>query len=273
VRDPVRTTLNFLAPMDGPVRTYTFDPPDGGPRFNGRLAGHAVEVHDGRPLRGQLGLDGAGFTLADQASAVHDWADEAEVRATAYAEAEDLLCALTGARQARVFDHTLRRRQPHKPPLDGAGGSFAAVREPVGRVHADYTPWSAPARLQAVLGDAAAACLARRYAIVGLWRPLNDEPLRDAPLAMADARSVSPGDMVTNELVYPDRRGETYIGRHNAAQRWFWFPEQTRDEVIVFKNFDSGTGQVVPHTAFDDPGAPIDAPPRRSIELRAFVFY
>jgi hypothetical protein len=270
---PVRTTLNFLAPMDGAVRTFTFDPPDGGPRFNGRLVGHAVEVHDARPLRSALGLEGAGFALADQKSAVRDWSDDAEVRATAYPEAEELLCALTGARQALVFDHTLRQRQPHKPALDGAGGSFAAVREPVGRVHADYTPWSAPARLQAVLGAEAPARLAQRWAIVGLWRPLNDQPLRDAPLAVADSRSVAPGDLVTNELVYPDRRGETTIGRHNPDHRWHWFPEQTRDEVIVFKNFDSATGQVVLHTAFDDPGAPADAPPRRSMELRAFVFY
>ena len=273
MREPLRTRLNFLAPMDGAVRTWTFDPPGGGPRFNGRLEAREVTVHDARPRRAACSLEAEGFVLADAPSAVRDWGSEAELRATAAAEAEALLRALTGAREACVFDHTLRQRLPHKPPLDGAGGSFAAVREPVGRVHADYTPWSAPARLQAVLGEAARERMAGRWAVVGLWRPLNDAPLRDAPLAVADARSVAPGDLVTNELVYPDRRGETYIGRHNPGQRWWWFPEQTRDEVLVFKNFDSATGQVVPHTAFDDPLAPPDAPPRRSLELRAFVFY
>lgn len=272
MREPLRATLNFLAPMDGAVRTFTFDPPDGAARFNGRLAGHAVEVHDARPGRAGLSLEREGFVLADQRCTLRDDPGDAALR-SAYAEAEALLRDLTGACEARVFDHTLRRRQPHKPPLDGAGGSFAAVREPVGRVHADYTPWSAPVRLQAVLGEAARERLQGRWAVVGLWRPLNDAPLHDAPLAVADARSVAPGDLVTNELVYPDRRGETYIGRHNPGLRWWWFPQQTRDEVIVFKNFDSATGQVVPHTAFDDPDAPADAPPRRSIELRAFVFY
>lgn len=269
----VSTTLNYLAPMHGALRTWTFDPPDGGPRFNGRLDAHAVQVRDARPLRAGLSLEAEGFVLADHVSAVRDFDRDDDIRATGYAEAEVLLRGLTGARQALVFDHTLRRRAPHKPPLDGTGGSFAAVREPVGRVHADYTAWSAARRLQAVLGAAAAVRLARRYAVIGLWRPLHDEPLRDAPLAVADARSVAPADMVPNEIVYPDRRGETYVARHSPAHRWHWFPGQTRAEVIVFKNFDSATGQVVPHTAFEDPEAPADAPPRRSLELRAFVFY
>ena len=84
--------------------------------------------------------------------------------------------------------------------------------------------------------------------------------------------------MVANEVIYRDRRGETCIGVHNPDHRWFFFPAQRRDEVIVFKNFDSAAGTqgiagVVPHTAFDDPSAPADAPRRESIELRAFAFF
>ena len=275
----VVSTLNYLAPMAEAARTYTYDPPAGTPRFNGRLEAHRVTIADARPLRAGLSLDSQGFVLVEHRSAVSDFWNEDEVCSLHYAEAERLVLAATGATHALVFDHTLRRRAPGRPPLDGAGGSFAAVREPVGRVHADYTAASARDRLCRLLGAAEAAQrLRQRFAVVGLWRPTNPQPLRDAPLAVCDARSVAAGDMVPNELVYRDRRGETCIGLHNPAHRWYFFPEQRCDEVILFKNFDSAAGLagvagVVPHTAFDDPDTPADAPLRESIELRAFAFF
>ena len=278
----VVAALNYLAPMSEAARTYTYDPPAGVPRFNGRLEPHRVTIHDARPIRAGLSLDMQGFVLVEHGSAVRDFWDEDELRAVHYAEAERLVRAATGASRALVFDHTLRRRAPDRPPLDGGGGSFAAVREPVGRVHADYTSISAGDRMRRLLGAAEAADRLRcRFAIVGLWRPTNPQPLHDAPLAVCDARSVGANDMVPNELIYRDRRGETCIGIHNPMHRWFFFPEQRRDEVIVFKNFDSAAGiagtagiaGVVPHTAFDDPTAPADAPRRESIELRAFAFF
>ena len=271
--------LNYLAPMREAARTYTYDPPAGTPRFNGRLEPHRVTIHDARPIRATLSLDLHGFELVEHGSAVRDFWDEDQLRAVHYAEAEGLVRAATGARRALVFDHTLRRRAPGRPPLDGGGASFAAVREPVGRVHADYTSISARDRMVQLLGAAEAADRMRcRFSIVGLWRPTNPQPLLDAPLAVCDARSVGANDMVPNELVYRDRRGETCIGIHNPKHRWFFFPAQRRDEVIIFKNFDSAAGTagiagVVPHTAFDDPTAPADAPLRESIELRAFAFF
>lgn len=275
----VLAALNYLVPMAEPVRTYTYDPPDGGPRFNGRLESHRMPICDARPIRGTLSLDEQGFVLRDHRSAVRDFWDDAEVRAVHYAEAEALLRELTGASCVKVFDHTLRRRAPGRPSLDGAGGSFASVREPVGRVHADYTAASGRARAQQVLGEALAAeKLQGRFMIVGLWRPTNAEPLLDAPLAVADARSVRAGELVPNALIYPDRRGETVIAMHSPEHRWFYFPRQVRDEVIVFINHDSaaqarGSGGTVPHTAFDDPTTPDDAPPRASIELRAVACF
>lgn len=278
----VIAALNYLAPMSEAARTYTYDPPAGLPRFNGRLEPHRMTIRDARPIRAGLSLDAQGFVLVDHTSTVRDFWDEDELRAVHYAEAERLVCKASGARHALVFDHTLRRRASGRPPLDGNGGSFAAVREPVGRVHADFTPRSACDRLRLLLGAAEAADRLRcRFAIVGLWRPTIPQPLLDAPLAVCDARSVGANDMVANEVIYRDRRGETCIGIHSPKHRWFFFPAQRRDEVIVFKNFDSAAGNastagiagVVPHTAFDDPSAPADAPRRESIELRAFAFF
>lgn len=276
----VRATLNYLAPRSAPLHTYAFDPPDGGPRFNGQLVEHSVTIADAREFgAGACSLASTGFELCGAPSAVRNFWDEAQLRSTAYAEAEALVRALTGAPHARVFDHTLRRRPPGRPPLDGVGGSFASVRTPVGRVHADYTPRSAPQRLRQVLGDAAAAAALRsRFFIIGLWRPLLEQPLEDAPLALADARSVRSSDLVPNDLIYPDRRGQTYAVLHDPQHRWCWFPHQRRDEVAAFVHYDSTRGETActgaaPHTAFENPAAPSDAAPRESLELRAFAWF
>jgi hypothetical protein len=47
-------------------------------------------------------------------------------------------------------------------------------------------------------------------------------------------------------------------------------------EALLLKCYDSATdgrARFVPHTAFIDPTAPEDAPPRESIELRTLVFH
>ena len=271
--------LQYVAPQAQPLRTYTYDPLDGAPRFNGTLVEHAMPIRDARGLHDDGGWQGMGFMLANQRSDVLDFHAERQLIATGYPEAEALVRQVTGAPHARVFDHTLRRRAARRPPLDGLGGSFASVREPVGRVHCDYTPMSAPLRLKHVLGEAAARQAVRsRYLIIGLWRPLLHESLQDAPLALADARSVTRDHLMSNDLIYPERRGQTYAVRHDPAHRWYYYGGQTRDEVTVFVHYDSGraldavTG-ACPHTAFEHPQTPSGATPRQSIELRALAWY
>lgn len=83
-------------------------------------------------------------------------------------------------------------------------------------------------------------------------------------------------DYVASDLVYPHRLGETYHVRFNPAHRWFYVPQLRTDEALLIKCYDSetdGRARFVPHTAFTDPTAPADAPPRESIELRTLVFH
>jgi hypothetical protein len=145
----------------------------------------------------------------------------------------------------------------------------------VPRVHIDYTLKSGPQRVRDLLPDEAETLLRRRFSVVNVWRPIRG-PLEDAPLALCDARSVSPWDLVASDLLYKDRIGETYNVRHNPAHRWFYAPRMSRDEVLLFRCYDSardGRARFVPHAAFQDPSAPANALPRESIELRMLVFY
>jgi hypothetical protein len=66
--------------------------------------------------------------------------------------------------------------------------------------------------------------------------------------------------------------------RDASAHRWFAFPDMQRDEVVVFRTFDSdrvagGETFWTPHSAFADPAVAPGRPSRRSIELRATCLF
>ncbi len=181
-----------------------------------------------------------------------------------------MITEATGASKVFIFDHTLRRRV--RGAMDRAAG---APRQPATRVHVDHTAKSGPQRVRDFFGDEAAALLRGRVQVINLWRPIRG-PLRDAPLAVCDAASVAPDDLVPSDLVYQNRVGETYAVTYNPAHRWFYVPEMQPDEALLLKCFDSATdgrARFAPHTAFEDPTAPADVPPRESIEIRTLVFH
>src|SRR5262249_50173138 len=142
------------------------------------------------------------------------------------------------------------------------------IREPVKAVHNDYTHWSGPQRVRDLMGDEAEDLLSRRFAIVQVWRAIN-LPIEGNPLAIIDARSIAPKDLIPSERRFPDRVGEIYVIQHNDAHRWTYFPRMTRDEALVFKVYGSetdGRARWGGHSSFDDPTTTADAPPRESIE-------
>jgi hypothetical protein len=195
--------------------------------------------------------------------------DEAEIRNAYYAEAERLLKDATGADRVFIFDHTLRRR------VAGAQDYRNGPRQPATRVHVDHTAASAPQRVRDLLPDEADDLLRGRLQVINLWRPIR-HPVYDAPLAVCDATTVRPQDLVPSDLVYPNRVGETYSVHYNPAHRWYYAPQMRPDEALLLKCTDSRTdvpARFTPHSAFLEPDAPADAPPRESIELRALVFH
>jgi hypothetical protein len=265
----VTADLNYLTPPLGRPRTYTFEPPSGEPKSNIVPELHGLAIHDLRPIGETVSLDREGFALVRQKSSVKDFYDEAEVKKVYYPEAERLIKAATGADRVFVFDHTVRKR------VQGAADRDGGLRQPVARVHVDHTERSGPQRVRDLIPDEAEELLKGRLQIINLWRPIRG-PLLDSPLAVCDARTVKPEDLVASDLVYPDRVGETYSVKYNPDHQWFYVPGMTVDEVLLLKCFDSktdGRARFAPHSAFADPTTPADAPPRESIELRTLVFH
>lgn len=123
--------------------------------------------------------------------------------------------------------------------------------------------------------------------ITQAWRPIKT--IRKDPLGVADARSVPDDDLVEARVIYPDHEMCTWTIKAGpnmgdaaaaavptTAHRWFYKHEQTPDEVMLIKCFDSiADGSVArraAHSAFRDADYE-DAEPRESVEIRAFVFY
>jgi hypothetical protein len=265
----VTADLNYLAPAPDRPRTYTFEPPSGEPRSNIVPEPHSLPIHDIRPIGETVSLDREGFALVRQNSSVKDFYDEDEVRSVYYPEAERLIKAATGADRVFVFDHTVRKR------VQGAADRDGGLRQPVARVHVDHTEKSGPQRVRDLIPDEAEELLKGRVQIINLWRPIRG-PLLDSPLAVCDARTVKPNELVAADLVYPNRIGETYSVKYNPDHQWFYVPKMTADEILLLKCFDSeidGRARFAPHSAFIDPTTPADALPRESIELRTLVFH
>jgi hypothetical protein len=266
----VEAELNYTAPTTEKLRNYTYEPPEGVARSNSAREAHRVPIHSVRPIASDISLDREGFAVLHHASEVQDFYNEDELRRVYYGEAERLIAEATGASKVFVFDHTLRRRVPGVD--DRAPG---APRQPSSGVHVDHTAKSGPQRVRDFFGDEAEQLLRGRVQVINLWRPIRG-PLRDAPLAVCDASSVAPDDLVPADLVYRDRVGETYGVTYNPEHRWYYVPDMQPDEALLLKCYDSSTdgrARFAPHTAFEDPTAPADRLPRESIELRTLVFH
>jgi hypothetical protein len=246
----------------------TFGPGDLNRYKTGAIDARRMPMADGRAHAAELSLEGSGFVLVEHKTKVKDFFDLNELQTVYYAEVEQLIKAQSGATRVVLFDHTLRSG-------DDAERQAKLIREPVISAHNDYTEWSGPQRVRDLLPDEAEQLLKKRFAIIQVWRAIN-QPIQSNPLAVADARSVAFEDLMIAERRYPNRVGQTYRLRYNAAHRWFYFPQMRRDEALVFKVYDSekdGRARFTPHTSFADPATPPGAPARQSIEARALVFF
>ena len=266
--DAIEATLNYIVDDGNKVFTIVATPGGSDARSGGTPDPRRVLIHNGRPQADEFKLDRNGFRFRHHDTQMADFYDEDEIRRVYYPEMEALIKAESGAKRVVVFDHTLRT-------ADSEMREAKKIREVVSRVHNDYTEWSAPRRVRDIVPDEAEDLLQRRFAIIQVWRPIR-HPVETFPLAMADAQTLSPSDMIISERHAPGRIGQTYAIRFNPNHKWYWFPRMTREEAYVFKVFDSekdGRARWTAHTAFADPTSPPNARPRESIEIRTMAFF
>jgi len=232
-----------------------------------------VTLRNARELPSPASLKTHGFEVHSWPSTCTDFGDDAQVLRVYYTEMRKLIRAVTGAEQVIVFDHIVRK-------------------EPIFRVHSDYTEESAVSVVEQVAArgiysqkharllptaDVDTLCK-QHFALVTVWRNISDEPVKRFPLALCDARSVSDSDRLYYEIIQPiysDREVENFSLRVNPSHKWYHYPGLTKDECVVFRQHDSLHPELKPvfHTAVDDSADTSDAPLRESIEARALLFF
>jgi hypothetical protein len=251
----------------------------------GRFEPHRVLIRDGRPVQSQFSLDTHGFTLARHHSAIADFTDKAAVDAAYPAEVMDIVKSLTGADLVVLLGSVVRTADAT------AGGK---TQPPATDAHVDFTPTRAARYAERVFRQTMRQTvpdgpLFKRFIASSCWRAFSDPP-QDWPLAVCDSRSVAPEEGTPNVMVVvdklPDREamygpleGEdampaASVFHFNPNHRWWYFPDMTRDELLLVKFYDSDHSRAwrTPHTAFRDPTYP-NARTRSSIEFRSFAFF
>lgn len=229
-----------------------------------------------------------------------------------YRNCELLVREHTGAEKILAFDHNVRSAGGHSSGCQIRGGQ--QVQNPLHLTHGDYTLTSAPQRLRDLAvgagendtlrpfldgGESAleqqwlnrALAPGGRFSFINVWRSISRDPVATHPLALCDARTLCPSDLVVFEIHYSDRVGENYFAKHANRHEWHFYPALTRDEVILIKQWDSSgffaqtagaqsdaEKTTAPctfslHSAFEAPTTEPDAPDRWSIEVRCAIIY
>ncbi len=265
-----RAQVRYVVPTgERPVYIASTPGADAALDIGASFEDHEVDILDARPLAPGASLDRQGFSLVKHTTVVADFYKLEAQQADYEKEITALVLAATGGSDAMVFDHTLRS---DSRALRGT----RSTREPASVIHNDYTDASARKRLLDLLPAAdAGKRLEKRFAIVNIWRSVAGV-VHSSPLACCDAATLAPEDLIASERRAKDRIGELELVAFNPAHRWYYYPAMTAEEALLIKTFDAATdgrARRSIHTAFDNPLAPPDAPPRESIESRLLVFF
>ncbi|CAM9684973.1 unnamed protein product [Chrysoparadoxa australica] len=239
-----------------------------------------VDIEDARGEGLQLTLDGAGFELVEHqtALATEDFYSSPEkVRKVYYEEMSEAIKEATGASHVKVFHHQVRNRERAR----GDGKDlFASVQGYQAGIHSDTHSVSAEELFQQLsVGEEERAVARGRFMYINGWRNIADTPIEDDNLGVCDETSLTaPDDYIATDLFLPTGPLLQYrlSDRNSAQHRWYYYSAMTKNELLLFKQWDSD--QTKPartcfHTSFSDPGASPRAPARQSIEVRALAYF
>jgi hypothetical protein len=266
----VRATLNYSVDNGMPPDYYFYEPDASVKQNPPGTDPREVEIRDGWPLAGRLSADREGFEIHDFGARFDQFDDDASIKSAFYAQVVAFVRKQTGARRVEVFDHTIRKRLPAD-----LKAQTTVQRPAVLLVHSDYTVASGPQRVRDIVPADAERLMQRRVAFYNVWKPLYRR-VEELPLAMCDATTHAPEDMLRMDLKYRERTGEIYVMRHAASHRWYYFPQMEAEQALLLKTYDSetdGRARFMGHTAFEDPTTPPGAPRRESIEVRTMAFF
>ncbi|MBV8138896.1 MAG: hypothetical protein JO121_25210 [Deltaproteobacteria bacterium] len=256
-----------------------------------RDARRIEEYYPGLSPRSPACMDKLGVALGYCESKCKNFYDAAEVERVFYPEMEKLLLEFfPDATDALVYNHDVfdkdyqgdrKEDQDNKNP--GVNANYAYL------VHNDLNDNSGRVRCRELLTrnlrnfgreqhyteEQADAKMSRRFVSINLAKPM--ETVRQNPFVLCAWPSFADQPYITNYRIYDDRVGETTRFTYRPNHEWYWFPLQKPTEVSMLKCYDSVTDGSVSrwsfHSACIDPTAPDDAPCRKNVVVRSFIFF
>ena len=236
-------------------------------------------------------MDRLGVSLAHLESKCANFYDSAEVERVFYPEIEKLLLEFfPDATDALVYNHDVfdkdyagDRTEDQEAKNPGVNKNYANI------VHNDLNDNSGRVRCRELLTknlrnfgreqhyteEEADAKMSRRFMSINLAKPM--ETVGQFPFVLCAWPSFADQPYITNYRVYDDRVGETTRFTYRPDHEWYWFPRQKPTEVSMLKCYDSVTDGSVSrwsfHSACIDPTAPADAPCRKNVVVRSYVFF
>ncbi len=256
-----------------------------------RDARRIEEYHPGLSPNSPECMDRLGVSLAHLESKCGNFYDSAEVERVFYPEIEKLLLEFfPDATDALVYNHDVfdkdyagDRTEDQDAKNPGVNANYANI------VHNDLNDNSGRVRCRELLTDnlrnfgreqryteaEADAKMSRRFMSINLAKPM--ETVAQYPFVLCAWPSFADQPYINNYRIYDDRVGETTRFTNHPDHEWYWIPRQTPTEVSMLKCYDSVADGSVSrwsfHTACIDPTAPDDAPCRKNVVVRSYVFF
>ena len=236
-------------------------------------------------------MDKLGVSLAHCESKCENFYDSAEVEHVFYPEMERLLLEFfPHATDALVYNHDVFDKDYQGDRTEDQDNNNPGVNaEYVNLVHNDLNDNSGRVRCRELLTEnllnfgreqhytqaQADAKMSRRFMSLNLAKPM--ETVRQYPFVLCAWPSFANQPYITNYRIYDDRVGETTRFTYRPEHEWYWLPEHRPTEVSMLKCYDSVTDGSVSrwsfHTACIDPTAPDDAPCRKNVVVRSYIFF
>jgi hypothetical protein len=272
----VSTDLTFISPTSKFNRRYIAPAAEVN---TGVYETHPVLIRDARAEREKFTLETSGFQLVDHVSKVpdfmqlkSDFTGAGQPDKTYDLEIQQLLYDLTGADKVVTFGIVVRQATPSGPNY----------QPPASDVHVDWTESRAN-----MLAKKHADFPYSRFKCINLWRTFSPSP-QDYPLAVCDGRTLDSTGSKANSMIPCDKIpdldhlesapsepivSEADLFTFDSKQKWYYFSNMNRDEILVFTLYDSAKypkGRC-PHVAFVNDAK--GAKPRESVEIRSIVYF
>jgi len=268
-------------------------------------------IRDARPLQdaGSLSLESNGFALVGHHTVLAKedfYKGRGLIESVYYQEMEQLIQQTLGADRVFVFASQVRNCtkaselnptelnpfEEKTPTMGKAEANWAPVQVSsyASKVHTDFTGSKSAEKFCRAAGIPEG--VRARYVLINAWRNISDtDPVYNQPLACLDSTSITDQEMVrVNEQLKHGARcqfrdgmstndcAEQYrlTAERAAEHEWFYYPHMRKDEVLLFKQFDSDpsrSSRFTFHSSFSDPDVPAHLPKRESVEVRAMAIF